>query len=116
MRVRCFSLLLLAQWTVVSCAKRHNGIETGSACAIVSKNSRAAAATAFYGLSGRNALLLSADSDEAIPTVDAKLAYDCLTSVPLNTAAATDLVTSILPYLEWQSGELDSGFLCILPG
>jgi hypothetical protein len=40
----------------------------------------------------------------ATPTVDAQLAYDCLTSVPLNESAAITLVESILPFLEWQSG------------
>jgi hypothetical protein len=64
-------------------------------------------ATAFYCVSKRQPSVGSwLTSNEAIPTIDAQLAYDCLTSVPLNAAAATDLVTSILPYLQWQSGEL----------
>lgn len=45
--------------------------------------------------------------NEAIPTVDAQLAYDCLTSAPLDSSAASDLVNSIIPYLPWQSGKLD---------
>ncbi|PQE15406.1 peptidase s41 family protein [Rutstroemia sp. NJR-2017a BVV2] len=40
------------------------------------------------------------------PTVDAKLAHDCLNSVPLNTSAAIQYVTDLKPYIEWQSGEL----------
>ncbi|CEJ87193.1 hypothetical protein VHEMI04334 [[Torrubiella] hemipterigena] len=36
-------------------------------------------------------------------TVSAKLAYDCLTSVPLGKKQALDLVDSLEPYLEWQS-------------
>ncbi|RKF61375.1 Peptidase S41 family protein ustP [Erysiphe neolycopersici] len=39
----------------------------------------------------------------AIPIVPAKLAYDCLTSVPLNKTAALELVYSIEPYIQWQS-------------
>lgn len=39
----------------------------------------------------------------ATPTVAAQLAYDCLSSVPLNTSAALALVESIRPYLRWQS-------------
>jgi hypothetical protein len=35
--------------------------------------------------------------------VAASLAYDCLKSVPLNKAAAIDLVDALEPYLEWQS-------------
>ncbi|KAG6003744.1 hypothetical protein E4U21_001747 [Claviceps maximensis] len=37
------------------------------------------------------------------PTVPAALAYDCFKSVPLNKAAAIQLVDGIMPYLEWQS-------------
>jgi hypothetical protein len=37
---------------------------------------------------------------EAIPTEDSQLAYNCLTSVPRNAAAATNVVTSILPCLQ----------------
>jgi hypothetical protein len=36
--------------------------------------------------------------------VTAKLAYECLTSIPINKDAAVKLVESILPYVEWQSG------------
>ncbi|KAF4857122.1 Peptidase S41 family protein ustP [Colletotrichum siamense] len=39
----------------------------------------------------------------ASPTVPAKVAYDCLKSVPLHKDAAIELVDSIRPYLEWQS-------------
>lgn len=40
----------------------------------------------------------------AAPTIDAQVGYNCLASVPLNASAATELVESILPYLEWQTG------------
>lgn len=46
----------------------------------------------------------------ATPTVSAQLAYDCLNSVPLGATEATDLVNSLLPYVEWQSGEVDARF------
>ncbi|KAH0441191.1 peptidase s41 family protein [Colletotrichum camelliae] len=39
----------------------------------------------------------------ASPTVPAKVAHDCLKSVPLHKDAAIELVDSIRPYLEWQS-------------
>ncbi|KAJ8071606.1 hypothetical protein OCU04_001929 [Sclerotinia nivalis] len=42
-------------------------------------------------------------SPSATPTVDAKLAYDCLNSVPLNTTAALEYVNGLEPYMEWQS-------------
>ncbi|PBP16544.1 hypothetical protein BUE80_DR012456 [Diplocarpon rosae] len=44
-------------------------------------------------------------SPSATPTVAAQLAHDCLNSVPLNKTAALQLVDSMEPYLEWQSGE-----------
>lgn len=37
------------------------------------------------------------------PSVPAKLAYDCLTSVPLNVSSALKLTESLKPYIEWQS-------------
>jgi hypothetical protein len=37
---------------------------------------------------------------EAIPTEDSQLAYNCLTSVLWDAVAATNMVTSILPYLQ----------------
>lgn len=39
----------------------------------------------------------------AVPVVSAQLAYECLTSVPLNKTAALELVDSIEPYVQWQS-------------
>lgn len=47
--------------------------------------------------------LLAASASAAVPTVPAKLAYDCITSVPFNSSAATELLDSIRPYLDWQS-------------
>jgi len=47
----------------------------------------------------------------ATPTVDAQLAYDCLNSAPLDATAATALVDSILPYVEWQSGSSSCSLL-----
>lgn len=43
-------------------------------------------------------------SPSATPTITASIAYDCLLSVPLGQEAALDLIDSIEPYLEWQSG------------
>ncbi|KAF4963704.1 hypothetical protein FSARC_8301 [Fusarium sarcochroum] len=37
------------------------------------------------------------------PTVNAKLAYDCLNSVPLNKPAALRFMAELEPYVEWQS-------------
>ncbi|OCL15239.1 hypothetical protein AOQ84DRAFT_329766 [Glonium stellatum] len=39
----------------------------------------------------------------ATPTVPAQLAYECITSVPLNASAALALTKSLRPYLRWQS-------------
>lgn len=39
----------------------------------------------------------------ATPIVPAALAYECITSVPFNASAASELLTSIRPYLNWQS-------------
>ena len=46
---------------------------------------------------------LSAAATASTPIVPAKLAYDCITSVPFNSTAATELLDSIRPYLDWQS-------------
>lgn len=45
-----------------------------------------------------------AASPSATPTIAAAIAHDCLLSVPLGKEAAIELVDSIEPYLEWQSG------------
>lgn len=37
------------------------------------------------------------------PRVPAKLAYNCITSIPFNQQPALRLVDSIVPYLKWQS-------------
>lgn len=39
----------------------------------------------------------------ATPTVDAQLAYDCISSVPFHQAGALALIDSALPYFKWQS-------------
>ena len=46
---------------------------------------------------------LAAAATVKTPIVPAKLAYDCITSVPFNSTAATELLDSIRPYLDWQS-------------
>ncbi|KAM3076897.1 hypothetical protein ACMFMG_003635 [Clarireedia jacksonii] len=46
-------------------------------------------------------------SPSATPTVDAKLAHDCLNSVPLHTNEAIQYVTDLEPYIEWQSDTVD---------
>lgn len=35
--------------------------------------------------------------------MSAKLAYDCITSVPFNQSAALALVDGVVPYYRWQS-------------
>jgi hypothetical protein len=42
-------------------------------------------------------------SDEPGGRVPAKLAYECLNSIPFNQSAAAALLESVRPYLEWQS-------------
>lgn len=39
----------------------------------------------------------------ATPSVDAKLAYDCITSVPLHKEEALHLLNGVVPYFKWQS-------------
>ncbi|KAF2197853.1 hypothetical protein GQ43DRAFT_423719 [Delitschia confertaspora ATCC 74209] len=39
----------------------------------------------------------------ALPTVPAQLAYECITSVPLNKTAALTLINDVRPYFLWQS-------------
>jgi hypothetical protein len=46
---------------------------------------------------------VAAQASVATPTVPAQLAYDCITSVPLNKSAALDLIDNIVPYIRWQS-------------
>lgn len=46
---------------------------------------------------------VAAQSSVATPTVPAQLAYDCITSVPLNKSAALSLIDTITPYFKWQS-------------
>lgn len=43
-------------------------------------------------------------SPSATPKIAASVAHDCLLSVPLGKDAAIELVDSMEPYLEWQSG------------
>ncbi|GAB7347877.1 hypothetical protein MBLNU459_g5404t1 [Dothideomycetes sp. NU459] len=42
-------------------------------------------------------------SPSATPTVPAAIAYECLNSIPFNQSAASDLLESIRPYLNWQT-------------
>ncbi|KAK8008168.1 pyridine nucleotide-disulfide oxidoreductase family protein [Apiospora marii] len=44
-----------------------------------------------------------AASPSATPTVEAKVAYECLNSVPVAKAEALRFVDGLVPYLEWQS-------------
>lgn len=38
-----------------------------------------------------------------VPSVDAKLAYDCITSVKLHKKEALQLIEGVVPYFRWQS-------------
>lgn len=42
-------------------------------------------------------------SPKATPTVPADIAYECLHSIPFNQTAASDLLESMRPYLNWQT-------------
>lgn len=46
---------------------------------------------------------VAAQSAVPTPSVDAKLAYECITSVPLHKDAALKLVDGVVPYIKWQS-------------
>ena len=94
-----FSFVLLASVSLVAATPFRNAqlrqrapsrprdVSNGTACAAVSSTVSA----------------LRAATPSATPTIPAQLAYDCITSVPLNASAATDLIDSLLPYLQWQS-------------
>jgi len=41
--------------------------------------------------------------DSPLPTIGAKVAYDCLASVPIDAQNADDLIESLKPFLQWQS-------------
>ncbi|KAH7399875.1 hypothetical protein BKA64DRAFT_733306 [Cadophora sp. MPI-SDFR-AT-0126] len=61
---------------------------------------------------GAAAKAYKASNPGLTPRVAADLAYECLISAPLNPVAATSLINSILPYIEWQS---DSSYLAKPP-
>ncbi|PVH89189.1 hypothetical protein DL98DRAFT_614302 [Cadophora sp. DSE1049] len=61
---------------------------------------------------GAAAKAYKASNPGSTPRVAADLAYACLTSAPLDPLAATSLVQSILPYIEWQS---DTSYLANPP-
>jgi hypothetical protein len=46
---------------------------------------------------------VASQASAATPTVAAKLAYDCITSVPINQTAAVKLLDGMVPYFRWQS-------------
>lgn len=81
--------LLIATCALYGVAMSQNATSTAEPCAVVS----AAYASQI------------AASPSATPTVAASIAHDCLVSVPLGQQEALDLIDSIEPYLEWQSGK-----------
>lgn len=82
--------LLVASCGLYGVALSQNATATAEPCAVVS---------AAYA--SQKAALPS-----ATPTIAAAVAHDCLLSVPLGQQEALDLIDSIEPYLEWQSGML----------
>lgn len=90
------AIILFALWAALAESKpqygapllhRQSGNSTGSPCAAVSAS----------------AASILAASPSATPTVPADLAYECITSVPLNVSAASALVDALPPYIDWQS-------------
>jgi hypothetical protein len=49
------------------------------------------------------AAAVAAQPATTTPSVDAKLAYDCITSVPLHKDEALHLLEGVVPYFRWQS-------------
>lgn len=47
--------------------------------------------------------MLAAADPAATPHIPAKIAHDCITSIPFNSSAAVELLDSIKPYLDWQT-------------
>ncbi|KAI6711778.1 hypothetical protein JHW43_005654 [Diplocarpon mali] len=85
MRVHYPALVALA-WSVTATPAPPQ-YDPATACALVSSSAASQLAA----------------SPKAIPMVDAKLGYDCLTSVPLHALEAEQLVRSIYPFIEFQS-------------
>jgi hypothetical protein len=61
-----------------------NATQTSTPCQIVS--------SAYFAQVG-----------QATPTVPARMAMDCLNTIPLNKTSATKLIDHLKPYVEWQS-------------
>lgn len=82
--LRAFVAASLASIAVATPFKLHARQNASSPCAQVSAS-------------------VAVQASAATPTVAAKLAYDCITSVPLNKSAAVALLDGIAPYFKWQS-------------
>ncbi|KAF6807039.1 peptidase s41 family protein [Colletotrichum sojae] len=73
---------------------------TASATVTASASTTATAGAACSAVSASWAAQIAATPT---PTVDAKLAYECINSAPLNKPAALKFIDEMKPYLEWQS-------------
>jgi hypothetical protein len=82
--MRLGALLFAAAVSASPVVNRQAPTNTSSPCAQVS--------AAYYAQSGSSA-----------PTVPAKLALDCLNTIPLNATAAVALLKQLKPYIGWQS-------------
>ncbi|KAF2146091.1 uncharacterized protein K452DRAFT_105588 [Aplosporella prunicola CBS 121167] len=58
--------------------------------------------TAASACSSVSSMILNGPATST-PTIPAGIAYECLTSVPLNKTAALELLDSVKPYITWQS-------------
>ncbi|KAF6822631.1 peptidase s41 family protein [Colletotrichum musicola] len=81
-----FTTVVKSSTATPSASESPTKTPTAAACAIVSSS-----------------WAVQASSRNPAPTVEAKLADDCLKSVPFHKTEALELVDSLRPYLEWQS-------------
>lgn len=94
----------IPSYAAVACQNDKGRISSACSCIAVSTSSASPTITAgaCATVSSLSASLKAA-TPAATPTIPASIAHACLESVPLNSAAAVELVDAIEPYLEWQS-------------
>lgn len=103
----------IPSYAAANCQQNQNGplsARISSACSCIAASTTSTSAITTPTASGNACAIVSqlsasqiAIAPSATPTVPAKLAQECLSSVPLAKDAALKLVDEMLPYLEWQS-------------
>ncbi|THX69190.1 hypothetical protein D6D08_06082 [Aureobasidium pullulans] len=76
---------------------------TGISSALASPSSSAPGGPDACAIVSKLVASFTSASPKATPTVPADIAYECLNSIPFNQSAASDLLESMRPYLNWQT-------------